>query len=108
MKKIFFVLLTSLLSNSYAADCKVYGISDGPQKLDCHFKNLDLSLYCNKGSYFINSLPVISAYHQEVERGSVPLVFKTKAFELTVIIESQAQIHAQLLRGNESLKGFCL
>lgn len=108
MIKLFSFMSLFLLSNAYARECKVYGISDGPQKLDCSFKDLKLSLRCKHGLYYINSSRVISAYHLDVEDGPSPLVFKTRGLELTVILNPKIDIEAELSRKGRIDSGSCL
>lgn len=48
------------------------------------------------------------AYHLEVEEGPTPLVFKTKDSELTVVIQSKADILAELVRNRTHMNGTCL
>jgi hypothetical protein len=105
-----FILFFLLVTHSWASDpeCRVYGISDSPQKLQCSFKNLYLSLTCVKGFYFINSIPVLSAYHLEVEEGSSPLVFQTKDMVLTVTMEAKTSSKGELSNHGVTLNGICL
>ena len=108
MRKFFYFMTLFLVSNTYARECKVYGISDGPQKLDCSFKDLKLSLRCKHGLYYINSSLVTSAYHLDVEHGPSPMVFKTRGLELTVILQPKIDIEAELSRKGRIESGSCL
>ncbi len=86
--------------------CKVYGISDGPQKLACTFSEKKVSLSCQNGKYFLNSEPVLVAFHLEVEEGSNPLVFKTQDTTLTVVLEEKAG-DAELKSASGEQTGVC-
>lgn len=86
-------LLLGFIQNGSAKDCVVYGITDSPQKLDCSFSKLsDLKLRCYDGLYYLNGAKVHTAFHMEVERGPVPLVFQTRKGSLTVEIYSNHHI----------------
>lgn len=94
--------------DSYARECKVYGISDGPQKLSCSFNNLKINLHCKRGTYYLNSARVKAAYHYDVEYGSVPLVFETNDMKMIVVMEPKVDIVAELERtGRAPLMGTC-
>lgn len=108
MKLILLFILVCLSAPSFGALCKVYGISDSPQKLDCSFGQSSIQLRCKSGQYFLNNLKVDQAYHLEVEDGPVPLVFKTKSSELTVLIQSKVDIEAEYSVGSRSRMGSCL
>jgi hypothetical protein len=91
-----------------AQDCKVYGISDSPQKMSCAFKRLDIKLSCRQGTYFINESRVSQAYHMEVEdNGPVPLVFEAPGMKLTVVINSKTHIEGELEKSGTALFGRC-
>ncbi len=107
MKWICFALLVSLNAHAFAAECKVYGISDSPQKLTCSFKNSKIALRCENGNYFLNSTKVAQAFHYEVEEGPVPLVFKAPDMQLTVVIQSKVQIEAELEKNGKLATGTC-
>lgn len=84
---IFLMISLPVLS----APCKVYGISDSPQNLDCTFgKELKIHLGCEGGAYLLDGAPVVNAFHLEVETGSSPLVFKTVKTSLTIIKEKSS------------------
>lgn len=95
------------MSEAFAADCKVYGISDSPQKLNCTFKNLNLGLTCKEGQYYLNTSRVSVAFHMEVEDGPVPLVFRAPDMELTVMINTPTNIDAELVRSGTTITGTC-
>jgi hypothetical protein len=75
----------------FASDCRVDGITDSPQKINCYLhvgmliKTLDVE--CREGNYQIvwehKVYDVNQAYHEEVERGSNPLVFQADRLSLT-------------------------
>ena len=108
MKYISLLLMLFTLPQVFAAECKVYGISDSPQKLSCTFSAQKIALTCVNGNYFLNSSKVNTAYHLEVESGPTPLVFEAKELEMTVIIDSKIDIKAELVRNGRSLQGTCL
>jgi hypothetical protein len=88
--------------------CAVYGISDSPQKLDCKLNGEDLKLRCESGVYFLNEERVSVAYHEEVEDGPVPLIFRTDDSRLSIMMYSPRKIEAQFSRSNRSsLSGNC-
>ena len=67
----------------FAGLCKVDGISDSPQKINCfiHFGSQIqiLDINCDERNYKVvlngNSFEVDYAYHEEVDAGSNPIVF---------------------------------
>jgi hypothetical protein len=105
----FFGLLYLMISlPGMAAPCKVYGISDGPQKLDCTFeKNNQSHLTCANGLYLLDGVEVSEAFHLEVEQGSSPLVFKSTKKNLTVVKE-KINYSAELEKNDETFSGTCL
>ena len=106
--KYFALLALMMMPAAYSAEaCKVYGISDSPQKLDCSFRQQKLNLRCVKGQYFLDGQKVDDAFHMEVEEGPVPLAFKTSDSMLTVTIESRSRIHAELEIKGRSIFGTC-
>lgn len=107
MKLVCIILFVFLSSSAFAQACKVYGISDGPQKLSCSFKNLDIRLHCLKGRYYLNNSLVSDAFHMDVEEGASPLVFKTPSMQLTVIINSKKNIEGELEMSGMSYFGRC-
>ena len=96
-----------MMPRVYGQACKVYGISDSPQKLDCSFKKMQVNLTCQKGDYYLNGAKVEEAFHMEVESGPVPLVFKAPEGQLSVLIHSKSNISAELEQGNRLLRGKC-
>lgn len=107
MKLIFTIFLVSLMSKASATECKVYGISDSPQKLNCTFKKLNLALTCKDGHYYLNTSRVSVAFHMEVEEGAVPLVFRAPDMELTVMINTPTIIDAELTKSGTAITGTC-
>jgi hypothetical protein len=75
----------------FGMDCKVDGISASPQDMNCyvHAKKLVelLNLNCIDGNYQLHwknkVYPVDIAYHEEVEAGANPLVFRSRSMSLT-------------------------
>jgi hypothetical protein len=106
MKWILYTIFYSLVSWAQARPCEVYGISDGPQKLDCSFKKFSLFLRCQNGTYFINRSRVSHAFHFEVEDGPTPLVFKTNDSELVVTMGNR--IEAEFTIDEKKFSGTCL
>jgi hypothetical protein len=96
------VFSTTLLA---APNCKVYGITDGPQSLSCKLKGKFVKLSCLKGRYYLNGSEVKEAFHMEVEEGTVPLVFKASDMTLTVMMDSP--ISADLVSKDGELSGLC-
>lgn len=110
MKKgLLLVSLLSLSLNTFALSCEVYGISDSPQSLDCKFSGKKVSLRCEgeTGAYTINGEAVEVAYHEEVEEGPSPLVFKSPRRTLRVLMYSSKNISASLHEGPVTLNGKC-
>lgn len=106
-KLVLFIMFFTTMPKVYAEACKVYGISDSPQKLDCTFRTLKMNLTCQSGQYFLNDIKVDEAFHFEVESGPTPLGFKTADELLVVTIESRTRISAELEGGGRFLKGTC-
>jgi hypothetical protein len=101
---IFIILLTPALK-AQAKVCEVYGITDSPQKLACHFSEMDVALSCVSGQYYLNQSPVSVAFHMDVEDGPVPLVFKASDMQLTVLMEDA--IKGELEVSKLQLSGIC-
>jgi len=100
--------------NAFSAECNVYGISDSPQRINCYIhQNAELeplSLFCKNGVYNIvwknARYKVEQAYHEEVERGSTPLIFQTASLSLkTISLHIYGQ--AKLSTKNGSFDGIC-
>ncbi len=112
MKLIIFVLLFPCLA--FASKCNVYGISDGPQKLSCVIKVgkklKKMLLQCESSQYKLiwnnRSYPVDTAYHEEVESGSNPLVFRSEKILFTAIIH-HFSAQAELEMDGHLYKGIC-
>lgn len=99
-------LALSLMAPAFGAKpCKVYGISDSPQTLNCSFPDRQILLTCQNGKYFLNQTPVTMAFHLEVETGTVPLVFKVEDITMTVLLNDP--IEAGLEMGKAEVKGSC-
>ncbi|GEM_PF-3449860 len=108
--KTFLLFLSFYALHSYAqgSACKVYGISDGPQKMTCTFpKKIVIQLSCQNGTYFLNQSKVENAFHMDVEEGSSPLVFKAKDMTLTTVAQSAQKITAELDREQVVVSGSC-
>ena len=75
----------------FATDCRVDGISDSPQEMNCYIHDNrvveSLNLNCSDGNYQLHwknkVYPVDIAYHEEVEAGASPLVFRSRIVSLT-------------------------
>lgn len=104
---MYVILFLLVFPAAHAAGCKVFGISDSPQKLHCRFKKFDLALACKNGNYFLNASKVSVAFHMEVEEGAVPLVFRAPGMELTVVINSPRHIDAELNKAGDTMTGSC-
>lgn len=101
-----FLVLLSVLP-AHAAICKVYGISDSPQRLSCSFKALDIKLSCRQGQYYLNNSFVSDAFHYEVEEGPTPLVFKASDMQLVVVINSKRDIQGEVETSGKTFFGRC-
>jgi len=108
MKLVLLTFLVFLMTEAYARDCEVYGISDSPQKLTCTFKDQKIALRCNKGQYYLNTTKIQMAYHLDVESGSSPLVFKAPNMVMTVVIEPKIDIQAELEKNGKIQFGTCI
>lgn len=104
--KILILSFLFLFSFGSWAKCKVYGISDSPQKLTCKFPELEVRLTCKLNTYYLNSQKVNLAFHMEVEEGAVPLVFKTNT-GVTLTVLPEAQILAEYNDGKVQMEGTC-
>jgi hypothetical protein len=111
MKSVLFIILFLLIfsTSAFAESCEVYGISDSPQKLDCVFSGKKVNLRCEalNGAYTINGEAVEVAYHEEVEDGPAPLLFKSARRTLRVLMFSHKNISATLSEGPVTLSGKC-
>lgn len=110
MRNLLFILFSLLLSQAaLAISCEVYGISDSPQKLNCQFSGKKVSLRCedSSGAYSLNGEAVEMAYHEEVEDGPSPLIFKSAQKTLRVLIFSDKNITASYSDGPVTLNGNC-
>ncbi len=105
----FFILLSSVDPTlaAPAKKCKVYGITDGPQKLTCKFRNQLINLRCVDGRYYLNQKKVRVAYHLDVEAGPSPLVFETSKLNLTLVKESKTLTRARLRTLGKEHFGTC-
>lgn len=105
---IFTILNLMFLFNCFGqTKCKVYGISDSPQKIDCKFGTKKLNLSCDKSKYYLNGIPVIVAFHLEVQEGPSPLVFKTEHMTLTVTFQGQIDRKSELETKDGIIFGTC-
>ncbi len=112
MKLIWLTLL--LPFSSFAMDCAVDGISDSPQMMSCYIHSSmqiqSLTLECRDGYYQIGwgnkSYQVEEAYHEEVERGSNPLVFQAGRLSLTTT-SYQIYSRADVIVDGEKFDGLC-
>ncbi len=88
MRLILGCIFLLSVSSAFAA-CKVDGISDSPQKLNCTFPKLpSIRLSCVDDKYNLNwnnvNHKVQVAFHMDVEEGDSLLVFKAEKLTLTV------------------------
>lgn len=109
MKWIVLFLTTFGSFNALALSCEVYGISDSPQTLSCVFsgKKIDLKCEHQTGAYTLNGEAVEVAYHEEVEEGPSPLIFKSPTRSLRVLMHSEKKIDASFSEGPVTLEGTC-
>ncbi len=113
MKSLFFYFLM-IPALALSAECEVAGISDSPQRMNCLIYSghqiLKLRLYCDDGQYKIiwrkKEHLVEQAYHEEVERGSNPLVFLAQGLSLTTI-SFRFYSQAEVLVKQKRFKGLC-
>lgn len=102
----YLLALSLFISLPVLAKCKVYGISDSPQRLNCTFPEMKVRLSCKWNTYYLNNEKVNLAFHMEVEEGATPLVFKTKSgATLTVLPEDV--ILAEYNKGDIFTEGTC-
>ncbi|MFA7612881.1 MAG: hypothetical protein WCY48_01505 [Candidatus Caldatribacteriota bacterium] len=106
MRYLILSLVISTFSLPAFSQCKVYGISDSPQRLNCTLGQLKINLTCKKNSYFLNREKVSLAFHMEVEEGATPLVFKTTSGK-TLIVLPEDNILAEYEDGKEYHQGSC-
>jgi hypothetical protein len=112
MNKLWLTLFLPLYA--FAFDCKVDGISDSPQKMNCYiqenFHTNVLNLTCRNGTYRIKwndeVFKVDKAYHEDVERGSSPVLFKTRRLSLKTI-SYQIFSSAKLTVNGKTYSGLC-
>jgi hypothetical protein len=102
---LLFLAVFALARAQAAAPCKVFGISDSPQKLHCNFPNRDVALTCAAGKYLLNGSPITTAFHMDVEEGTSPLVFKFPEGSLTVMMDDP--VTAELDLGKAQTQGLC-
>lgn len=92
MKYLWAFLLVPI--SALALECHVDGITDSPQEMNCYIHEQRLiqvmNLKCLKGNYLLKwknkSFPIDVAYHEEVEFGSAPLVFRSGNLSLTTTL----------------------
>lgn len=99
-------LLFFFISVPALAKCKVYGISDSPQKLNCSLGEVNISITCKKNTYYLNGEKVSLAFHMEVEEGATPLVFKTQTGKTLTVLPEDI-ILAEYENGKEYYQGTC-
>jgi hypothetical protein len=111
--KILFLAFILWSNYSYAQSklCTVYGISDSPQHMHCAFGSQRAELYCLEGQYFLRinnqlNYRVENAFHMEVERGNIPLVFQSAEVTLEMV-KMARKYKAQLIFGNRTWRGKC-
>lgn len=102
----YLMALMFLFSAQVFAECKVYGISDSPQKLHCDLGTKKIDLTCKNKDYYLNSEKVILAFHMEVEEGATPLVFKTNSGKTLTVVPEDV-ILAEYQDAKEYLQGSC-
>jgi hypothetical protein len=107
--KIFFLLVFIYSLNSMASktSCSVDGISDSPQAAVCDFPGKSFVLSCVEGKYYLGTELVESTWHEEVEEGSSPLVFKTSVSILKMTQQSRSLVYAATFESPYSISGTC-
>jgi hypothetical protein len=114
MMKIILFLTLLFPTLGFSSPCKVDGISDSAQTLVCSFRHRfqkeKLSLHCEEDHYYFywkkNKSLVTLAYHEEVEEGPSPLVFRAGTIKLTVTILKRS-LQAELEDNGNLLNGTC-
>lgn len=99
---------------AFAQECRVDGISESPQEMNCYIHDKRLievmDLKCLNGNYLLRwknkSFPIEVAFHEEVESGSTPLVFKSGSLLLTTTLFSLYS-KADLLVDKKKYDGLC-
>lgn len=106
MRYLILFFIISTFSLPVFSKCKVYGISDSPQKLSCVLGKRTIDLTCKRRTYYIDTEKVSLAFHMEVEEGATPLVFKTNSGK-TLIVVPENQILAEYEDGDDYFQGTC-
>jgi hypothetical protein len=107
--KLFALLTVVLAFSTHAtAICEVDGISDSPQSLHCTFKNPKvLNLSCVESVYHLDNEVVFVAWHEDVEDGNSPLIFKTKGQTLRVVMDDRGPSYTATLESSKTQIGTC-
>ena len=105
----FSLALLALTFNAFAAgrQCAVEGISDSPQALHCSFEDRHLQLTCMNGKYLLGHEPVLYTWHEEVEEGNSPLVFKTATVVMKITKQERSVTYDALLEAPAPITGTC-
>jgi hypothetical protein len=114
MRNFFIISLFLLPSLAWSAGCEVDGISDSPQSMSCYIHNGKLigklDLACDDGKYYLKwkgqKFEVNTAYHEDVEEGSSPLVFVTDRMTLTTV-SYKVYSTAELVLDDKTHSGLC-
>ncbi len=106
MKVFFTIFLCFSISQAYA-NCEVDGISDSPQALTCTFKGNVLELSCDASTYHLGNEIVVTAWHEDVEEGNSPLLFKTAGRILRVVKQLKGPLYDAELEQLKSESGTC-
>lgn len=103
------LLLSLFVSTAHAAKlCAVSGITDSPQNLTCEFSDkLTVSLSCREGVYFVGEERVKYTWHEEVESGNTPLLFKTESSLLKITKQERGETYDAVLDGSSQTSGTC-
>ena len=112
--KSLFLIFAFMPMTLKAQPCAVYGISDSPQSLKCYVtygsQIEKLTLSCHRGTYILHwrgeAMDVENAYHEEVERGSSPLVFEARDLSLTSVSQRVYSL-ATLRISKDTYQGLC-
>jgi hypothetical protein len=114
MKHFFLISLILYPVIGWSMGCEVDGISDSPQSMSCYIHNgkligkLDLS--CDDEKYHLKwkekKVEVNTAYHEDVEEGSSPLVFLAEQMTLRTV-SYKVYSTAELIIGEKTYSGLC-
>ena len=100
-------MICLIFSGALFAACEVGGITDSPQQLNCMLGSKNLNLSCRENIYFLGEEKVLFSWHEEVEEGSSPLLFKTATIQLKITKHDRDQVYDAVLEGPVPVTGSC-